>query len=85
MIAVFALTCFVAVFLLWSKHFGERRAGAAVAKGWRRTCATSSKGTPPIYYDKSLVLFSQGFTQGRYHFAVDGALYSRWESQCISQ
>jgi hypothetical protein len=28
--------------------------------------------------------FGQGFTQGRYHFAVDGALYPRWESLCIS-
>lgn len=32
----------------------------------------------------NLVLFGQGFTQGRYPFAVDGALYPKWESLCIS-
>lgn len=26
-----------------------------------------------------------GFIQGRYHFAVDGALYPSWEYQCINQ
>jgi len=34
---------------------------------------------------QNIVLFGQGFTQGRHHFAVDGALYPRWESQCISR
>jgi endo-1,4-beta-D-glucanase Y len=42
-------------------------------------------GAQSAYYDQSLVIFGQGLTKGRYHFAVDGSLYLRWESQCISQ
>jgi len=40
--------------------------------------------SPPKYYDQNLILFAQGFIEGRYRFAVDGKLEPRWEKRCES-
>ena len=42
-------------------------------------------GSPPAYYDQNLVLFGQGFVEGRYHFATDGSLVLAWETRCLGR
>lgn len=39
-------------------------------------------GNPPRYYDQNLVLFAEGFVEGRYRFAPDGRLEPRWYQAC---
>lgn len=39
-------------------------------------------GTPPAYYDQNLILFAQGFVEGRYRFARDGRLVPAWSERC---
>ncbi|MEM6730898.1 MAG: cellulose synthase complex periplasmic endoglucanase BcsZ [Myxococcota bacterium] len=38
-------------------------------------------GNPPAYYDQNLVLFANGFSEGRYRFAADGTLQPKWSSR----
>jgi endo-1,4-beta-D-glucanase Y len=86
MIAVFVLTCFVAV--SGSEHCGDAwplwRTYVAHFVSADRRVINRINGDHS-YYDQNLVLFGQGIIQGRYHFAVDGALYPSWETQCINQ
>jgi endoglucanase len=35
-------------------------------------------GHPPTYYDQNLILFAQGYVEGRYRFDVDGRLVPGW-------
>jgi endoglucanase len=35
-------------------------------------------GRPPTYYDQNLILFAQGFVEGRYRFAADGRVVPAW-------
>jgi endoglucanase len=53
----------------------QERVGAAENRGLY--------GDPPAYYDQNLVLFAQGFLDGRYRFDADGALHTAWEKQCL--
>lgn len=76
---------FFAALLPWCKRFGQRQAGAAVAQELAAQLHDGLYGAPPAYYDQNLVLFGQGFSQGRYNFAVDGALRPSWESRCNGQ
>lgn len=39
-------------------------------------------GTPAFYYDQNLILFATGHLEGRYRFAVDGALEPEWRRPC---
>ena len=39
-------------------------------------------GMPPAYYDQNLVLFGEGYLEGRYRFAADGRLEPRWVLRC---
>jgi endoglucanase len=42
-------------------------------------------GTPPTYYDQNLILFAQGFVQGRYEFDPKGRLKTRWYDKCVNK
>ena len=42
-------------------------------------------GEPPAYFDQNLILFAQGFLEGRYRFAPDGSLAPAWESRCLGR
>ena len=42
-------------------------------------------GDPPAYYDQNLILFAQGFSEGRYRFRGDGSLVPAWESKCLGR
>ena len=42
-------------------------------------------GDPPAYYDQNLILFAQGFSEGRYRFRGDGALVPAWETRCLGR
>jgi endoglucanase len=39
-------------------------------------------GNPPTYYDQNLLLFARAFVEGRYRFAGDGRLRTRWADFC---
>ncbi|MEM6532309.1 MAG: cellulose synthase complex periplasmic endoglucanase BcsZ [Myxococcota bacterium] len=41
-------------------------------------------GEPPAYYDQNLVMFANGFVEGRFRFAVDGTLLPKWSSSGCS-
>jgi endoglucanase len=42
-------------------------------------------GAPPAYYDQNLILFAQGFAEGRYRFRGDGSLVPAWETRCLGR
>ncbi|WP_373048359.1 cellulose synthase complex periplasmic endoglucanase BcsZ [Vulgatibacter sp.] len=48
---------------------------ALLARSWNGTLY----GNPPTYYDQNLILFARGFVEGRYAFAPDGTLQTRWD------
>lgn len=41
-----------------------------------------SLGDPPHYYDQVLALFGEGWDSGRFRFAENGQVISRWENSC---
>jgi len=41
-------------------------------------------GKPARYYDQNLILFAQGFVEGRYRFDVDGHLHPKWTASSAS-
>ena len=41
-------------------------------------------GSPPAYYDQSLLLFALGNVEGRYRFAANGRLEPGWGRRCKS-
>jgi endo-1,4-beta-D-glucanase Y len=41
-------------------------------------------GRPARYYDQNLILFAQGFAEGRYRFGADGHLRPAWSETSVS-
>lgn len=48
----------------------------------RAGAASAMAGKPPVYYDRVLQLFGQGFADGRYRFDANGRLLPRWDASC---
>jgi len=44
--------------------------------------AAVASAPPDTYYDHNLVLFGDGFVEGRFRFGADGRLVAAWESPC---
>ena len=72
---------FLAVLLPALRTSGDARRLATLEKQIEAERRGSLYGDPPAYYDQNLLLFAQGFAEGRYHFERDGRLSPAW-SDC---
>ena len=73
---------FLAVLLPHLARSGDTAALAQLRGQLERARDGRLYGTPPTYYDQNLVLFAQGFVEGRYRFARDGRLLPAWAARC---
>ncbi|MDD5033490.1 MAG: cellulose synthase complex periplasmic endoglucanase BcsZ [Methylococcaceae bacterium] len=51
----------------------------------QRLQARPLRDRPAAYYDHALVLFGLGWREGRFRFAVDGALIPAWKRSCLDK
>jgi endoglucanase len=66
---------FAAALLPLARAERDGRAAEALARSVNSAPAET-------YYDQNLVLFGNGFVEGRFRFAADGRLVPAWESPC---
>jgi endoglucanase len=69
---------FLAVLLPRLKREGDASALHRLERQIERARVGGLYGQPPTYYDQNLILFAQGFVEGRYRFDPAGRLVPSW-------
>jgi endoglucanase len=74
---------FLAVLLPRVVKSGDQEALARLTRQIESARDGRLYGHPPTYYDQNLILFSQGFVEGRYRFDIRGHVVPAWAA-CAS-